>query len=67
MGMEPRRDWDADVQLDAETGAAPTVPHAPTRTSRAAKLLIFAAVSGVTLIWIVFLCALVALFFGSLF
>jgi hypothetical protein len=68
MGMELRRDWDADVQLDAETGAAPTVPHVvPTRTSRPAKLLVLAAASGVTFIWIAFVSVLVARFFGLLF
>ena len=68
MGMELRRDWNADVQFDAKTGAAPTMPHVvPTRTSRAVKLLVVAAASGVTLGWIAFLCTLIARLFGSLF
>ena len=66
MGMELPRDWDADVLLVAETIAAPTMPHVvPTRTSRAAKLLVVAAASGVTLGWIAFLCTLIARFFGK--
>jgi len=61
MGMDLRRDWDTDVQLVAETGAALTMPHVvPARTSRAAKLLVVAAASGLTLGWIAFLCSLIA-------
>jgi hypothetical protein len=68
MGMELRRDWDADVQLDAETSAAPTMQNVlSTRTSRGAKLLVVAVASGVTLSWIVFLFTLIARFFGLLF
>ena len=69
MGVELGRDWDADVQLVANAGATLPMLHISpirTKTSRAAKLLILAAALGVTLLWLVFLWASIALFFGSL-
>ena len=70
MGVEPCRDWSDHVQRVPDAGATLPMLHIfpiSNKTSRAAKLLVLAAALGVTLIWIAFLFALVAPFFGCLF
>jgi hypothetical protein len=70
MGMEHRRDWEADVHLASASEAARIEQQsAPAEESLATKLLVAAlAVAGVlTLGWLAFLCHLIGRFLGTLF